>query len=609
MNPKNASETKPNGDDWMIFVAAALPLLAAVIFLLGAPRPYHIYVGDLEQTYYYSAKLVLAGEWFHFFNHPGTPAVWLGAMVMALTGSAISEAQEFFHAMYILQAVLLGISLLVLGRTCVRETGGALYLLFTAVLLSFGPVLFYLNAYGADSFVVPALLAGLAAFWSSFRKFSANRLLPAGLFFGLAGAFKMVVLPVLAWSILVVLWHCGNRSGNPTRGATGFLAYALGGAAGFFLPTITHYNLWRDFFFEQLLNQSRSGSSIIPPFFADYWAVLILCLGALFGGLVYLFRKPVPAVGGESGFDCSAAWLRSFGGTLGLIYLLLKIGRPVEGMAWVNPWLENLYFITEKRRMLLGSLVPVSFALLTAFPLWHQVRQNLPHHLQKAAAPALAGLALLVCGVHFSLFAAARADYITEIKSNQQEFREFLEELPSENIAIWEDTGDFGYYAGPVAFHGWGNFRYAREMFDAELLEEYYPAIWPRLRVVHANGSVVQADYYDFPHYEGTGRFGIISDIYWNFRTGKLISPIFKGHTSPWPEGYPDERPDFLLLPLNQVIKEFTEGDEFFEEKLGYARKRKSQKIGHLKWLIYEPATDVEEPPASEAREKTTARP
>src|SRR3989344_9508042 len=87
----------------LILISLAVLYLAA-LFLYAAvlvPRPYYIQTTDLENDYYYNARLMYRDLPSYFVQHPGTPLYYFLSKLMLLAGDDLAATQRILGLGYL----------------------------------------------------------------------------------------------------------------------------------------------------------------------------------------------------------------------------------------------------------------------------------------------------------------------------------------------------------------------------------------------------------------------------------------------------------------------------------------------------------------------------
>lgn len=145
-----------------------LPLLFFVFSALMDPRPYFIpYNYDVENDYYYTARLLHSGFPLYRTTHPGTPIYWISYLVMFLSGQSIRAVQNFFNINYLIICLFhTGIFTLIYKVLLKDKPFGVSAAVLSSMMI--WPAYFlFLNVFSPDSFIVPLGILSVALFWRS----------------------------------------------------------------------------------------------------------------------------------------------------------------------------------------------------------------------------------------------------------------------------------------------------------------------------------------------------------------------------------------------------------------------------------------------------------
>ena len=519
---------------------AAGPFLYLAYATLVAPRPYWVMEQDLEQTFYYGAKLAAAGLPPWFIDHPGTPVLVLSGWLLALTGTAVEEADRFFVAGYAVACLAASCALFALGRV-VREFPALPAALAVALATTWPALWTYLGVFGSDSFLAPVSLASVILFWRQIDRSGppdAGGLLLCGAACGLGLAIKLTFLPLTlaVLASLAVAAFLGND--GPRRWWSAAIAPLATGVAFVLLclpifgrlPDVLQLTLERD---------------LEPTGLLDGWLLLLekspvfpllaaVCLGllAVVGTrMAARLRRGDPAP--------AATWLPA------AVFLVLGLGNFFYTLAIVPTDYADVA-VSLRRATSAAAVFPI--AVLLAWRL-HERYGLLPELATwRTSGLAWVGAALAVVGALF-FHAHARSQLMDELQARaaSTQARLFSAVPSARHLGYWD--GSPGGAMGEAAFHLWGNHRYGDERFSDELRRAHPRHAWLRLRAFRRRvlGS-------DEPGPEDSPFFGRRFDRWW-----RQVFPPPYGRL-PTEELFVDEReletPMLIAVPREDYERE-----------------------------------------------------
>jgi len=539
--------------------AAAVPLLFVLHSRLVSPRPYTVSEIDIEHDYYYNAKLLVQGQPVGSSHHPGTPVYYLSSVLLRLSGSELSQTQQFFSTAYWLVALASAAVLAYFCSTVLRGVGLWAALMAQGLVLAWPPVLSYWSYYGADSWSLCLGLLAVSFFWidvsSPDRKMTPGILCGAAVGVGLA--VKMTFLPLLLSLLLgkAVLtagrWRRAWRSspeGRPKR-----LGALLASSTGFPVACASAYLLstmpivgrlpavWLSTFQrEEVRPPSGAFGGSLASGLLDLWQwnpALVLAGWLAIGGWVAVCaalavrsllgqRKDpsAPDSPGNGNFDYAAA-----GAFLGV--LLLAFSYTIASSVTVTPGAE----LGIRLRNTAPSALVLPLMVLFVDRARHEVVRD---WFGSKSMAILAGLGALSFVLAWTAIARHRQAFVEkrDVRSKQVQAILAPPSQPPHRLAFWTESADDHF--GEMSFHFWGNYRYGYDWFDAELLRRYPGFTFLRFRD-YARLPRAGAPLPGIPAPAGresenrpTSRYGWAGDLYW--RVSHWLPRAFPKTVSPY---------------------------------------------------------------------------
>lgn len=469
---------------WASRLVLAVPLLFGIYAGWLAPRPYFIYEMDAEPDYYYNAKLIVSGHLPRGVHHPGTPVYYLGAGLLRVAGTSLESAPGFFRLAHASACVALFLAL-VFFRRRIGTPSAAAAVAALASVLAWPTVYTYADFFAADSFVLPLALVAVVLVRAVLRGESARptaTLVAAGAAVGACLATKMSAVPVaVAAAAALVAWRAlGRPNERPTVRARApiltFFSAALATYVVLIAPVLDRIaENWIGTFYRPDARPPASG-----------------LLGGLSDGLVFLARwNPLLALGiaaAGAGFVLALARLWKSGepgtvrrhlpeamlvGVMSVGFLYAVSASAEVSMPNTDPGMSpggpepGVHF---------RNVAPMAAALplLVLFTLEHAGAPRLRRDGALGRAVAIFMLATLA--VTLAVHVRRRADFIATRQQAIRDTQAALESRasPPARLAFW--TGPSTDLLGEASFHFWGNYRYAEDGFDRELLD-WFPRL------------------------------------------------------------------------------------------------------------------------------------
>lgn len=470
--------------DWLSLAAVLLPLAYFVLTVLLLPRPYYFHVTDLEQGYYFGAQLIHDGNPVLAIDHPGTPIYLLGAGLMALTGAGPDRTQAYFNAGYIAIALVNLIALWVFARLVLRRLPSGPALLSLALAVTHPTWLTYTNTFGADAFVAPLTLATLSVYWLSLEREGSQRTrlwVLTGALAGLSLAVKFTTLPVML-IVIAASWWTALQS---RAGWRGLLVLPLTTLLVFLLCVLPTFPRVPQIFINLFLREEG-----VPAFswnvlrgnlraaLADPTAALFFLAGVA-AGLWALARFARRTFAGRSlrafwqQADDRAVLVILLTAGFGYLFLSALLRKGAETYLGVpSPYLldPGVFF---RNILPLSLFAPFAVAWLAA----------------EAGARVRNGLWTALAAILLVGSWSGHLDHRQRMIAYERErlavtapaLRAYA--LPGTRIAVWD--GSPGDVLGPESFQFWGNYAYANDYYDAQLLAYYPDYTFLKLREVY----------------------------------------------------------------------------------------------------------------------------
>jgi hypothetical protein len=489
-----SSGTKQNRARLLLLISILLPLVYYLLVTWIFPRPYHIQPADIEQDYYYNAKLIAAGYPPFSIAHPGTPVQELGALILRLTGGDIAHSQAFFNVGYLVVALANAIALAVFSRWVLKGVPLGWSLLAVFVIAASPAWLAYGHTFGADSFLIPVGLCLLTCFWVSLQVLMKKRLLLwvlAGSLAGLCLAVKLTSLPMVIILLLAAWLHAFITLRQDSRQFLPKIVqffvlpfFTLAAFLVFTLPTFARLpQIFMNLFLRHdtrplFLSLAEIHQKLKVLEMAPYLLVLAILVVAVLVvyGLVLTWRLIAAIRRKETGRPAADISMAAFiiGSALALVYAIISIEG---GIRYTQVWFDPGVFLRNTSPTFL--VIPMAAAWLG------RSLADMKSELWRKASTAAAVLGLLSLASAWVGYLQHRSDFVSYMRGSmmatQAVFERYAE--PGKRIAVWKgSTGDF---LDEASFHFWGNYAYARELFDDELLDAFSAYSYLKVREVN----------------------------------------------------------------------------------------------------------------------------
>jgi hypothetical protein len=474
----------PSTQAWLV-VVASLGLM--VLFMtFGQSREYYFGLTDGEHDYYYNAKVILADGVPPRALHPGTPIYYLGAVILAIVGDEQERAQVFFNTAYIVGFLSLAGAMWFFVRWVLSDVGFGWSILVLATIAIWPPTGTYLNHFTGDLYILSATVVVLGYFWRFLdgSEINQRQLAVFGVLIGIAMAVKsnflLMAVPIVA-SMAVHFLRISRGEGWLVRlrevatrlilvGAVALLAFVVSVAPA--LPRL--YSLVK-----HLKNKATRSDTAASDLFDQLGSFIetapMYSLGFL---AAVIFAVVVSVMWFKSGSSWKRVnWTRqeqelqdpvaiitflAVGGFL-LVFTIvgqLHVSAPA-GSTEVDPGIRT--------RDITPIAMFLPLALLGLRELWRVGGYKISRFAPRPGlvSPVLVTVAALAVMWTFTDYARYRSEVFGEMRTELAARNEALEDLSGDGrLAIW----GWGAGMGVSTFHFWGNYFYAYDRFDSELL-------------------------------------------------------------------------------------------------------------------------------------------
>jgi hypothetical protein len=463
-----------------------LPVLAWAYLAFVDPRPFYIAEDDPEHITFYTARLIESGRKPFDLHMPGLTTSYVAVASNALSGGRLDNPQALFSWLRFLSALFTGIVLYSVARFSFRTTPTGVWALALSPMVAWPSFLLFFDYFDPNSIQLPLGLLTLALFWGSLTtpRPSLRRLGLCGVMLGVCLATKFTFVPLAVAMVCATAIHVALAKGHIVRRSTPLIVLVAATGAtfvAFAIPIIdeipslflglmfSEQTRPRSWEFHQWLTGWRTLSAINGP------ATLVILAAVAFFMVRLIVIRPVA----QENIATQA-------------FLLLML----MGLAYTMAAAEDEGINGRGLRLAEPTALCVSFLIVYCF---HIIRRH--RNLAQSYAFQVALIALAVWVVVPALIQRSQerhafvASHTAIVEKTGQRLLSL--KRPGTRVAVWD--GSSGSLLGEESFHFWGNYQYACDTFDEELLQMYPDYAFFRLRevpriVLGERGVGAQAD-------------------------------------------------------------------------------------------------------------------
>lgn len=474
-------------------VAFVIPIIYFILITCVFPRPYYIFFTDGEQTMYYGSKLVYYGFIPCDLSHPGMISYYIGALIMMISGPDIHKTQLFLQIGYFFVALATGTTMGYFSKRILNKSPFGIGLLSLVLFFCFSPVLMYSDMVNVGSLIFILAFLALIFFWPALKSENPQRITLhyclTGIILGISLANHVVALILFSIVCMIGFIKIISIKIPIYSRLLIFLALPFSTIFSYFIFSLpVHYfisDIWSNVFKLDAIQPSLEG--------------LLAGISALTSE-TYLLPETVTQI----------IIILVFFIVLGvLINREFRVRKGVDNRNWIHQallltFLFFAFLYTLSTSLPYGPGITVRytmpFAALFSFALvfmYERLRKmDGIHNLINIFTIGISVVILLSSTIGFF---QTRSNLIThrseEIASNLEFFNSYNDKKG--RIAFWD--GSPGYLFGEVSFHLWGNYRYANDTFDNELLSAYPDYSFFKLRYTNYVSNQLAA--YSQPNY------------------------------------------------------------------------------------------------------------
>jgi len=486
---------------WFLLAFSFLtPVLFSIYTTALDPRPYYILETDIENDYYYNARLLEAGRPLHSTYHPGTPIQFLGYLILLLSGPEIESTQSFFNIAYFVVSLVTALSVSVFAFILLRKNPVGLCIMTLATIIAWPSFLTYMNYFGSDSFILAFGLPTITIFWKlleNSREADKGKLLLCGVGMGACLATKFSFLPValallFAGTIHVLLTSRDiEKTTRCSLAKKLMLVLILPISMGICFLVLTVPMFGRlpftllVLFFRQVIGHPTLNvlgeffETFGLPFGAIFPLAILIIIAATVGVYLLIRNSHGSKAAGRPGSD-RASDVPEFDCISGGLFLLLMLFAFMYTTATVN-------FSSVDPGIALRNVSPcalfIPFLILYCHRLIYARRSRSRTNTRQSRVPLIIASVLVAAfavGIHLDRRHKFIQNHKVRSTSTIDTFRTLFR--PDSRIAFWDGSPDD--MLGEVGFHFWGNYRYAADYFDDFLIERFRHYTFFRLREI-----------------------------------------------------------------------------------------------------------------------------
>jgi hypothetical protein len=457
-----------------IFLISVVALYIVTLFVYSVivvPRPYYIQTTDVENDYYYNARLVYNNLPLQNVTHPGIPLKLAFGKLMYVTGDAVDSTQKFLNIGYGIHAFLNFVALVVFIFFVASRFPFGVGFFAMAFILAMPSFLTYQDYIGAEAVSVALGLSLITLIWILLTEKRTSEFwitIFLAFFIGFAVSVKYTYLLIAAPVLLIYTiqaFFSERRSEKISllvlAGIVMFASFAFFIAPVFNrLPTIINGTI---------LRQNLPSNSIFYFFNTFYSNILYLAVQRPLLTMV-VFLTSVAFIVATA---LKIAVRRFF--TLHNLFLVILFLEFIYTFVASGQLAVDMAKGEELGVSLRNSALPflsLPFILLYVY----EVFKERSLFVRKTVLQLL----LVIAGVgiifeSFFMHIEYRNNFIMTKKVNASVIEhEVMSFLPLDSrIAVWSTGG--GDLFREAAWHFWGNYWLGMNMFDSELNSHFEP--------------------------------------------------------------------------------------------------------------------------------------
>jgi hypothetical protein len=520
--------TKKNYD-YLTLIFILLIFFSFFFFFTNYLEPRYYFLTlftDVENDYYYNAKLLFNNHSVESVYHPGSIIFFISSLIFHITGDELTTAQIFFRYNYIIIIITnLLASIYALKYFFNTKQPSFIFLFFITSIFVWPSYYVYLERLSSDAYMAPVAIFMSIYFFKLVEKekIGLKNLIILGIWAGLAAAIKITIIPIISLIALyfLIFSDCDYFSFKKLKfnfkKTIIFLSSSLVSFVIFFLPSLNLFNIKKFIllFFKKIITNSDSEN--ISIFLQIYYSIINLNFFLII--LFFILMIIISNLFTESKKNQKLIFLSSSFLLLFFYYL-----KTVELDQYFFNKKNNLVEFYKYRQGM--CLIP--FLLLSVIKL---INSNKVNYKMLELRNIINSLLIFIIILNTSSYFKKRSQDITKNAEHIKKNQEFINKYYSTaNLAIWLEQGSPIDY-GDASFHNWGNYKYGKQKFNDEVLNKFpkYSMMYPvfkKNRVEYFKFLNNNINYIIIHDHHLIGKFNLSADEFLKIlkKTHKIIS-------------------------------------------------------------------------------------
>lgn len=449
---------------------SALPFVIAAYAAFIAPRPASIMQTDLEPDFYYNARLLNeAPSITPKISHPGTPIQLLFAGFIAAAKDPTSQSDAVRIALYLAIGLLNALVIFFFLIRAAEKLPISIQMLAVAAIVAWPSFLTHLTYAGSDSLIIAVSLPAIVLLWTPLmrgERASARDLFLCGVWCGLAVAVKLTVLPLAVALVVGAGAHILRYRRKGEKAFADLFTVPLSALLSFSLATFPFATAYPFFLKDNIWNHIRNTLTHNP-------ILTSFALGGMIASItlsILYFKKKqknasVDAQNKQPDFFSSGVIIA----LLAIFFIQTAFTLEVHGLG------NNAENIGVQFRYLSPLIL-----FLPLFIIWCG---------RFAQCKTLMRALIAIFSVVLSIVSVAQFFFHrAQVTARQEAHTALVAEriqrsLPAGGTLAYSFEGS--PFAPRSAFHFWGNYIYANNIFDQSVLGAFPHETLFQMRTAH----------------------------------------------------------------------------------------------------------------------------
>ena len=431
------------------------------------PRPYYLTLfTDVENDYFYNAKLLYNNYPVESVFHPGSIVFFISSIIFHITGDNIDNSQFFFTYNYLF-IIALNLAAFLYSINYLYKISKSIlpYLFFSFSIFAWPSYLVYLDRLSADAYIGPISIFLSIKFFKLIenKEFKLNKILMLSVLSGLGLAIKLNILPVVLIISLYFFLFGDNKFfsfsllKNNLKYLLNYLIFTFVGFIIFFLPSLNLANIKKliIIFYPRLLANDTNDISILDQFYysiknSNFFIFTLFILIILF---IYHSKSIIDK-------KINLIFLFFFS-ILTFFYYLTS----VDLYSYLYDGSHTLHFYNYRQ-----GICIIPFLLLSFFKIIN-IEEKIPKSKKLFNVFSITVLFLIL--FNFIIYIDYRKNLVLKHKNFLRENQNFvINNFQDKTIALWLEQPS-PIDLGSVSFHNWGNYKYSKLKFTNSLEKKY----------------------------------------------------------------------------------------------------------------------------------------